>query len=250
MQTFLDYQARPDLLANKVILVTGAGDGIGRIAAKSCAAHGATVVLLGRTVKKLTSLYDEIEQAGGAQPAIYPMNLEGASPKDYSDLADSLQSAFGRLDGLLLNAAELGSLTPIEHYNIETWYKVMQVNLHANFLLTQACLPLLKTAPRASVVFSSSSVGRQGRAYWGAYAVSKFALEGLMQVLADELSSQTQVRVNSLNPGKCRTRMRAQAYPAEDQAQLVLPETLMPAYLYLLGDDSQSINGQSLNAQT
>lgn len=249
MTSFLDYQPRTDLLSNKVILVTGAGDGIGRVAARTFASYGATLILLGRTVKKLASLYDEIEADGGAQPAIYPMNLEGATPKDYDDLAASLHNAFGRLDGLLLNAAELGTLTPIEQYNIETWYKVMQVNLHANFLLTQACLPLLKAAPQASVVFTSSSVGHQGRAYWGAYAVSKCATEGLMQVLADELDSQTQVRVNSLNPGKCRTQMRAKAYPAEDRMQLKTPEQIMPAYLYLMGDDSHSINGQSLNAQ-
>lgn len=250
MMSLLDYQARPDLLQGKVILVTGAGDGIGRVAARHFAAHGATLVLLGRTVKKLTSLYDEIEQHGGPQPAIYPMNLEGATPKDYDDLASSLREAFGRLDGLLLNAAELGSLTPIEHYPIETWYKVLQVNLHANFMLTQACLPLLKAAPHASVLFSSSSVGHQGRAYWGAYAVSKSAGEGLMQVLADELESQTQVRVNSLNPGKCRTQMRAKAYPAEDRNSLPSPESLMPAYLYLMGDDSLELNGQSLHAQS
>jgi len=243
------YQPAPDLLKNKVILVTGAGDGIGRVAAETYAAFGATVILLGKTTSKLEKVYDTIENTGGDTAAIYPLNLEGAAPKDYQDLANVINKEFGRLDGLLHNAGILGSLSPIENQNIESWYKVQQVNVNATFMLTQACLPLLKKAPAASIIFTSSSVGRKGRAYWGAYAVSKFATEGLMQILADELESNTNVRSNCINPGATRTAMRAQAYPAEDSSTLATPEQLMPLYLYLMGSDSNSISGQSIDAQ-
>jgi len=244
-----DYQPSQDLLKGRVILVTGAGAGIGRAAAKAYAAHGATVILLGRTTKKLEKVYDEIEQAGHPQPAIYPMNLEGASPKDYEDLANTLEEEFGRLDGLLHNASLLGTLTPIEHYDVEMWHKVLHVNVNAEFMLTQACLDLLKKSPEAAIIFTTSSVGRKGRAYWGAYAVSKFATEGLMEVLADELETNTNIRVNSLNPGGTRTRMRAEAYPGEDPNLLPMPEDIMPMYLYLMGSDSKDVNGQALDAQ-
>lgn len=243
------YTPSADLLAQRVILVTGAGDGIGRSAAISFAAHGATVILLGRTIRKLEAVYDTIERTGYPQPAIYPLNLEGASPKDYETLATTLANEFGRLDGLLHNAAILGNLTPLEHYTITTWYQVMQVNLNAPFLLTQACLPLLKQAQDASIVLTSSGVGRRGKAYWGAYAVSKFALEGLMQVLADEVETNTAIRVNSINPGATRTAMRAHAYPGEDPNQLPTPDAIMPLYLYLMGPESQQVNGQALDAQ-
>ncbi|RKZ39082.1 MAG: YciK family oxidoreductase [Gammaproteobacteria bacterium] len=244
-----DYTPPPALLAKRIILVTGAGDGIGRAAAKSFAAHGATVILLGRTTSKLEAVYDEIEKAGHPQPAIYPLNLEGASPNDYEDLANTLETEFGRLDGLLHNASLLGTLTPIEHYDIEQWYQVIQVNQNAPFLLTQACLNLMKSSREASIVFTSSSVGRKGRAYWGAYSVSKFAIEGLMQILADELEANTTIRVNSINPGATRTAMRASAYPGEDQKSLPAPEDIMPLYLYLMGPESRELNGQALNAQ-
>ncbi len=244
-----EYTPEPTLLADRVILVTGAGDGIGRAAAKSFAAHGATVILLGRTISKLEAVYDEIEQAGHPQPAIYPMNLEGASPNDYENLANTLETEFKRLDGLLHNASILGTLTPLEHYDIKLWYQVMQVNLNAPFLLTQACLGIMKRAPDASIVFTSSSVGRKGRAHWGAYSVSKFATEGIMQILADELEVNTAIRVNSINPGATRTAMRMVAYPGEDPKTVPPPEAIMPLYLYLMGPDSHKVNGQALNAQ-
>jgi NAD(P)-dependent dehydrogenase (short-subunit alcohol dehydrogenase family) len=237
------------LLKQRVILVTGAGDGIGRAAALSFAAHGATVVLLGRTTAKLEAVYDEIEAAGHPRAAICPLNLEGASPKDYEDLAARLDEEFGKLDGLLHNASILGALSPLEHYDITLWYRVMQINLNAPFLLTQACLPLLKKAHDASVLFTSSSVGRAGRAYWGAYAVSKAGNENLMQILAQEVQANTRVRVNTINPGKVRTRMRAQAYPGEDPNTLPVPADIIPAYLYLIGSDSIAVNGQAVDAQ-
>ncbi len=248
-ETMKDYQPRADLLEGRVILVTGAGDGIGAAAAKACAAHGATVILLGRTTRKLEAVYDAIEEAGHPQAAIYPMNLEGAAPKDYDDLANTIEQEFGRLDGLLHNASLLGTLTPLGQYDIEQWSKVMQVNLNAPFLMTRACLELLKKSEDASVLFTSSSVGRQGRAYWGAYAVSKAANENMMQILADEMESNTSVRANSINPGAVRTSMRARAYPGEDPNTLPRPDEILATYLYLLGPDSKEVSGQQFNAQ-
>lgn len=172
------YRPAADLLAGRVILVTGAGDGLGKAAALALAEHGATVVLLGRKVRPLERVYDAIEQAGGPQPAIYPLNLEGAAPQDYAELATRLADTLGRLDGLLHNAALLGTLTPMRLYDPETWGRVMQVNVNAPFLLTRACLDLLMQSDDASVVFSADRVGRRGRAYWGAYGVAKFAVGG------------------------------------------------------------------------
>lgn len=248
-ETKKDYQARTDLLKDRVILITGAGDGIGAAAARSCAAHGATVILLGRTTRKLEAVYDAIESAGHPQPAIYPMNLEGAAPKDYEDLAATIEKEFGRLDGLLHNASLLGTLTPLGQYDIAQWSKVMQVNLNAPFLMTRACLELLKKSDNASVIFTSSSVGRKGRAYWGAYAVSKAANENMMQIWADELESNTHVRVNSINPGAVRTTMRTRAYPGEDPNTLPKPDEIVATYLYLLGPDSEGVTGQQFDAQ-
>lgn len=245
-----DYQAPADLLKDRIVMVTGAGSGIGRAAAKAFAAHGATVILVGRTVAKLEEVYDEIEEAGHPKPAIVPMNFEGAAVKEYEELAMTLEDNFGRLDGLLHNAGILGSRSPVELYDPEIWSKVMQVNATAPFLLSRAMIPLLRKSDDASMIFTSSGVGRQARAYWGAYAVSKFAVEGLSQLLADELDdTRHHIRVNSLNPGATRTNMRVLAYPAENPDQNPAPETLMPVYLYLMGKDSQGINGQQIDAQ-
>lgn len=243
------YQAPAGLLAGKVIAVTGAGDGIGAVAAKTFAAHGATVILIGRTVQKLEQVYDDIETAGGPQPGIYPICLNGATEKDYQDMHDRLEETFGKLDGLLHNAGELGQRTPIANYKLDSWQKVMQVNVTAQFLMTKALLPLLEKAERASIIFTTSGVGRVGKPFWGAYAVSKFATEGLCQVLANELEGTSNIRVNCINPGATRTRMRAAAYPAENPSGVKAPQEIMPTYLYLMGDDSLGVNGQSIDAQ-
>ncbi|KJH81426.1 YciK family oxidoreductase [Stutzerimonas stutzeri] len=243
------YSARPDLLRNRIIMVTGAGRGIGEAAAKAYAAHGATVLLLGKNEDNLNRVYDEIEAAGGPQPAVIPFNLETALPHQYDELAATVEREFGRLDGLLHNAGIVGPRTPIEQLSGDNFMRVMQVNVNAAFMLTSSLLPLLKLSNDASVVFTSSSVGRKGRAYWGGYAVSKFATEGLMQVLADELDGTASVRSNSVNPGATRTDMRAKAYPGENPAVNPLPADIMPIYLYLMGPDSTGINGQALNAQ-
>lgn len=244
-----NYQPPHDLLAGRVIVVTGAGDGLGRAAALAYARHGASVILLGRTVAKLEKVYDEIEQQGGPQPAIMPIHMGKAGIDAYRQMAEAVESDFGRLDGLLHNAAYLGTLTPFALYNLELWHQVMQVNLTSAVLLTRACLPLLEKSTDASIVFTSDDVGRTGRAYWGAYGVSKFAIEGLMQLLAVELADSTPIRVNSLNPGAVRTALRARAYPGEDPATLPAPEQVMAVYLYLMGRDSIGVTGQALNAQ-
>jgi NAD(P)-dependent dehydrogenase (short-subunit alcohol dehydrogenase family) len=241
-----DYEAASDELRERVILVTGAGDGIGRAVALALAAHGATVILSGRTVSKLEATHDQILAANGPQPSVAPLNLERALANDFDALATAIESNYGRLDGLLHNAAMLGQLSPIDHYDVPTWVRVMHVNVTAGFALTQVCLPLLRKSPDASVLFTSSSVGRQGRALWGAYSVSKFAVEGLAQVLADELTSTT-IRVNCINPVRARTLMRLQAYPAEDRSTLPEPGALVGPYLYLLGPASRGISGQSFD---
>lgn len=244
-----DYVAPPGLLTDRVILVTGAGDGIGRAAAKALAAHGATVVLSGRTLSKLEKVYDEIEANGDPQPALVPVDFSLAGPNEYQQLADTIEKEFGHLDGVLHNASLLGDITPLEMYDPDTWDTVMKVNLRAPFLLTQALLPLLKQSPDASIVFTTSSVGRRARAFWGAYAVSKCGIEGMSALLADELMNISNIRVNCINPGATRTAMRAAAYPGEDPMALKTPEEIMPLYLYLMGPDSTGVTGQSLDAQ-
>ena len=244
-----DYQAPENLLQDKIIAVTGAGDGIGRSAALCYAKHGATVILLGRTVQKLEQVYDEIKAAGGPEPAIYPICLNGATEQDYEDMRTNFEKEFDQLDGLLHNAGVLGQRTPIANIKLKTWEEVMQVNVTAQFMMTKALLPLLEKSSDASVIFTSSGVGRVGRPFWGAYAVSKFATEGLSQVLASELDGTTNIRVNCINPGATRTQMRANAYPAEDPNTLKTPEDIMPTYLYLMGSDSKGVTGQSLDAQ-
>ncbi|WP_286784754.1 MULTISPECIES: YciK family oxidoreductase [Pseudomonas] len=244
-----DYTARPDLLQGRIILVTGAGRGIGAAAAKAYAAHGATLLLLGSNEDNLNLIYDEIEAAGHPRAAVIPLNLETAQPHQFGELAAMIESEFGRLDGLLHNASIVGPRTPLEQLSGENFMRVMQINVNAMFMLTSALLPLLKLSEDASVVFTSSSVGRKGRAYWGAYAVSKFATEGLMQVLADEVDGTCAVRSNSINPGATRTAMRAHAYPGENPANNPEPESIMPVYLYLMGPDSKGVNGQQFDAQ-
>lgn len=243
------YKPAPGSHAGRVIVVTGAGDGIGQAVALALARQGATVALLGRTQKKLERTYDQIVKDGGPKPALLPFNLETAAAPEYDALHDALKREFGRIDGLAHVAGILGTLSPIEHYDVPTWCKVLHVNLTASFILTQALLPLLRQSDDASIVFTSSTIARQGRAYWGAYAASKFGVEGLMQVLANEASETTRMRVNSVNPGPVRTAMRLQAFPAEDRSRLPVPSAVVAPFLYLLGSASQGINGQAFDCQ-
>ena len=244
-----NYHADTALLNNKTILVTGASKGIGRAAAKSFASHGATVLIHGRNNEALNSLFDEIVANGWPEPFIVTMDFAEATYDDFVLLHNTVEQEFNQLDGLLHNAGILGRLSPIADTLTEDWLKLMQVNLNAPFMLTKAMLPLLQTAENASVIFTSSSVGRKARAFWGGYAVSKFGTEGLMQVLSDELENISHIRVNSVNPGATKTDMRMQAYPGEAADTNTLPEAIMPVYLFLMGNDSIGTNGQALNAQ-
>ena len=248
MKQLLPDSLPADYLAGRNILITGAGKGIGAALARACARLGAEVLLLGRSLPSLESVYDEI-QAEGGRSAIYVLDLETAGPDEYNRLTQLLDEQCGRLDGLVMNAGLLGDRVPLQTYPIETWYRVMQVNLNSNFILAQYLLPLLMKAPDASLLFTSSGVGRKGRAYWGAYAVSKAAVEGLSQVLADELANTSRVRVNTINPGATRTAMRAAARPGEDPTSLPEPKDILPLYLYLLGPLGKGVNGESLDAQ-
>ena len=245
MQLPSDFSVTSTSLANKIILVTGAGDGIGKVAAKSFAASGATVILVGRTLAKLEKVYDEIEAAGHPQAAIYPLNLESATEKEYGDLCNVLNDNFGRLDGILFNAADLGERTPLSNYSVNAWMRCMQVNVNSPFMMTQALLPLLEKSENASLLFTSSSVAFKGRSFWGGYAASKAAQENFMQTLVDECDGTSRIRANSINPGATRTKMRASAYPAEDPTTVKKPEDLMPSYIYLLSDASIGTTGKS-----
>lgn len=248
-QQAIEYQCPENALSNRIILVTGAGDGIGRALSIAAAKHGATVILLGRTQEKLEQVYDEIKHAGYPEPALAPVNLEVARPEDYRELATLFDNEFGRLDGVVHNASMLGDITPLDSYPTGTWESVMQVNLNSQFYLTQAILPLLQESKDGRIIFTTSSVGRKGRAFWGAYSVSKFATEGLMQVLADEQENISPIRINCINPGATRTNMRANAYPSEDKSKLKTPDEILAPYLFLLGPDSAHVNGESIDAQ-
>ena len=244
-----DYEYSSDVLDGRIVLITGASDGIGRALALHTAALGAQLVLHGRNDKKLTEVYDAILAIEDARrPSIAVMDLASADSEAYRSLTDSLAEKFGRLDGLVHNASMLGERYAIEQYDAGLWQQVMHVNLTAAFAITQVCLPLLKAADDPSVIFTSSGVGRRGKAFWGAYAVSKFGTEGLSQVLADE-HRHTRLRVNCVNPGPTRTAMRLAAYPAENRDELQRPEDILAAYVYLLGPDSRGVTGESFDAQ-
>ena len=244
-----EYNYPDDILHGRIILITGASDGIGRELALHAAKLGAQVVLHGRSVPKLEKVYDAIEEIEGApRPSIAVMDLASANAESYTTLAKSIESEFGRLDGLVLNASILGERYSIEQYDAVLWQKVMHVNVTSVFAMTQVFLPLLQKSDDPSVIFTSSGVGRTGKAHWGAYAVSKFATEGFSQVLADE-HRHGKLRSNCINPGATRTNMRLAAYPAEDRDTLKRPEDILAPYIYLLGPDSKGITGESFDAQ-
>lgn len=234
------------MLLNKIILVTGASRGIGRAVAKGLAANGATVILLSRSVRDLESLYDEIVSAGYPKPNIYPFNLCSATPEDYDDLRRNIAATYGRLDGLIHNAGILGALTPLEHFSLQTWYQVLQVNLNSSFILTQAAMPLLKQASMGSIIFTVSEHSKNPKPNWGAYAVASAGSEVMMQMLAAENDNLTKIRVNAIKPHKVRTTLRTEAYPAEAKAELIDPEQIVQQYVYLMSDASATVNGQTL----
>ncbi|MBZ1392753.1 MULTISPECIES: YciK family oxidoreductase [Psychrobacter] len=244
-----DFVPPTHCLDGKTILVTGAGDGIGRVAALTYARYGATVLLLGRTSSKLEYVYDEIESLGGKQPAMLPMNLEGATYAEMQQLEGLIDKEVGQLDGILHNAGVLGQLTPLEMYDVDTFAQVMKVNFTATFMLTQALLPLLKDADHGSIVFTSSTVGTHPRAFWGAYALSKQAVEGMSDIFTQETQNTTNLRFNCVNPGATRTNMRAHAYPGENPMSLKTPEDIMAGYVCLMSDASIGVRGQVVELQ-
>ncbi len=235
-------------LSNRIVLITGAGDGIGKAMALAAAASGATVILLGRTTSKLEAVYDEIVDAGHPEPGIVPMDLLRAGVEDVTALAEVIETNYGRLDCLLHNASILGERVPFENYSLSEWEQVMQVNLSAVVLLTRLLLPLLQKSDDARLLFTSSSVGETPRAYWGAYAVSKYGMEGFAKLLAEELENTSKIRVNIINPGATRTTMRAAAYPTEDPRDLKTPADLVPLYLYLMGPEGRAEHGRTFTS--
>ena len=240
-----------DLLAGRVVLVTGASEGIGRVAARTYAAHGATVIAVARTVARLESLYDEITTAGHPEPMIQGVDLAGIGAMEARQLADAIGESFGRLDGVLHNASLLGDRVPLDRYDPETWRRVMTVNLDVCFLLTQALLPWLEHGKAPRVIFTSSGAGLRPRAYWGAYAVSKAGVEALMRVFADEMENVSQIGFATLNPGGTRSAMRTAAFPGEDPNTLPTPEDLMPLYLWLMGAAPRpDMHGQAFDARS
>ncbi len=245
----ISYEYADGVLKNHKIMVTGASDGIGRALAVHIAGLGAQVVLHGRNTKKLEAVYDQITSLNDApRPSIAVLDLATADSDAYSSLVNSLEQEFGQLDGLVHNAGILGQRLSIEQYDIAEWQRVMHINLTVPFVLTQALLPLLRQSVDPSIIFTSSGVGRVGKAFWGAYSVSKFGTEALSQILADE-NQHTPLRVNCINPGPIRTNMRLSAYPAEDRDTLKRPEDIMATYVYLLGPESQGVTGKSFDVQ-
>jgi NAD(P)-dependent dehydrogenase (short-subunit alcohol dehydrogenase family) len=238
----------PQLLRDRVILVTGTADSLGRAVAEACARHGATVVLSDLNQADIEPAYDVCEGAGSAQPAILPLDLEEARTPEFIAAADTLGTEFGRLDGLVHCAGYAPYLSRIDDYDAVEWERVLRVNLTSPFLLTQACLPLLRAAADASVIFTADRVGRRGLAYWGAFAAAKFGIEGLMQTLAEELRGSSRVRVNSLDPGIIRTGLRARLYPGEDPNHLAPADSVTGLYVRLLNPDGEFGTGQALCA--
>ena len=243
------FTPESDLLGGRIILVTGAARGLGRGVAEACAAAGATVVLLDKDLQRLEAVYDAIEGAGHPQPVLHPLNLEGAGPAEYLELASALERDFGGLDGIVHNAAMLGELSPMDQYDPELWARTLHVNVNAPFLLNQATLALLRRSDRGRVLFVGDRVGREGTAFWGAYAVSKHAQEGMMTTLAAELGTTSSVRTMSIDPGVVATALRGQAYPGEDSAALAQPVDVAPRLLYPLGPAGDGLQGARLRLE-
>lgn len=238
------WTPRADSLSGRVVLITGASGGLGRAAALAAAQAGASVVLLGRKVRPLEKIYDEVAALAGAKPAIYPLDLAGATPGDYADLADALERDCGRLDGIVHAAAHFDGLQPAADIAPQEWMRALHVNLSAPFLLTQACLPLLQRSADASIVFVQDDPARMRKAFWGGYGVAKHALAGLACILHEETENGP-VRVHALLPAPMRTTLRRAAYYGENTVALPLPDA--SAVVYLLGADAAAVRGCTLD---
>ncbi|BAF61570.1 YciK family oxidoreductase [Candidatus Vesicomyidisocius calyptogenae] len=245
MEISTNYSITKGELKDRVILVTGANRGFGRAITLDLAKAGASVIMLGRDLSSLENTYDEVINFGYQKPILYPLDLEGATPKHYEQLQKDILNNFEQLDGLIHNASIIGTMMPIEQYDIKLWYSTMQININAPFMLTQVLIPVLNKSSDARVLFFSSSVGRVAKAYWGAYGVSKFAIEGISKTLSEELE-RTNIKVNSLDPGRMRTKMRQIAYPAENIYNNPLPETKSPVIVYLMSEKAKELNGKQI----
>ena len=237
-------------LKNNVILITGAGGGLGSTAALALAKNGAHIILLDKNIAKLEVVYDAILAANAPEPIIYPFDLAGANENEYQELANTLTEEYGSLQGLLHSAVEFSSFTPVSQFGTKEWGHTLNVNLNAAFILTRMLLPVLEKSQHASIVFTSDSSARKAPAYSGAYGVSKIAMEGLAKILAEELEAANKIRVNTLIPGAVDSPLRKRAYPAEDKAKLPTMASLAPAYLYLFGSQSIGVTGQAIEAAT
>jgi len=243
----MQYTASPNLLKDRVILVTGAGNGIGAAVAKAYAKHGATLILLDKHIPALEAVYDEILADGSPTPALYPLDLQGASIPDYDELVRTIHDNFDHLDGLVHCAASLGQIAPVQHQDPKVWLETLHINLTAPYLLTRACLALMQKYDHASIIFTTDS--HKDSAYWAGYGVSKAAIESFSKQLADELECDGRVRVNTIDPGTVQSKLHARAFPAIDPTSLPTPEDVVPTYLYLMGKDSLKINGEMVKAQ-
>ncbi len=242
-----NYVPANDLLSGKVILITGAGQGIGRELALACARHGATVVLMGRSVRKLESVYDEIEAAGGPQPAAIPLDLDKASDADFERVIQAIDSQLGRLDGLVHCAVACPGLCPLGQEGLDEWLQMFRVNAAAPAALTRLSLPLLKASPDASVVYVSETHAAVPTPYWGGFSVSKHAGAFWAAIMAAELDTLPRFRINTIIPGPLRSPFRIRTHPGEDKASLPDIKRVIPVFLYLIGPDSCGISGQTLD---
>ncbi|WP_428087375.1 YciK family oxidoreductase [Candidatus Thioglobus sp.] len=249
MKISTNYPITQGELEGRVVLVTGANRGFGRAMTLDLAKAGASVIMLGRDLGSLETTYDEVVDAGFKEPILYPLDLEGATPEHYQQLQADVLDSFGKLDGLIHNAGIIGTMMPIEQYDLKLWYSTMQINVNAPFMLTQCLIPALNKSADGRILFLSSSVGRDARAYWGAYGVSKFAIEGLSKTLSEELE-KTNIKTNTLDPGRIRTKMRQIAYPAENVENNPTPESLAPAIVYLMSEKSKPLNGEQLTLES
>jgi len=240
-----DYQVPNNELSGKVILVTGAADGIGRAVTIALAEQGATVLMLDKKARHLEKLSDQINERKLTEPIILPIDLMEITPESATTLAQAINDDIGYLDGVLHNAAELGSPSPLDQYDMDYWNEVMHTNLQAPYFLTRALLPLLKQDYNTNVVFTTANEGREPQAYWGAYAIAYAGLEAQMKIWAEELEAVANIKVNSIDPGPVRTSFRRRSHPGESQDSLVSPQSITPAYLKLLGQSHQ-LHGQYL----
>lgn len=239
-----NYQAPNQHLKGRVIIVTGAGQGIGQTAAIAFAKQGATVILIGRTQAKLEATYDAIQALGLSEALIFPMDLNKVTEDDFKAMAEGIYQQLGRLDGILHNATDFNNLSPLEIQTAQQFEEMFRVNTIAPFALTKACLPLLERSTNASVIFTSNSSALSPKAYWGCHGISKATTDFMMQMWVQELENRPNIRLNSVVPGPLQSPQRKRTHPGEVHSELPTMESAMPLYLYLMGEDSIGVTGK------